>query len=225
MNALFESFNTNITTDQFIQGIIDTLYMIGWSLLIGTIIGGILGIILVVTTRNGIKPLPFVYKVVEPIINVVRSIPYIILITSLIPFSRFVVGSGIGSRSALISLVIFISPLIARLVENSLLEVGPGIIEAAESMGATPMQVIWHFLLPEAMGSIILSITTATISLIGATAIAGAVGAGGVGDIAIVYGYQRYDGFAMVSTIITLIIMVQILQTIGNQLARYFRRR
>lgn len=225
MNALFESFNTNITTDQFIQGIIDTLYMIGWSLLIGTIIGGILGIILVVTTRNGIKPLPFVYKVVEPIINVVRSIPYIILITSLIPFSRFVVGSGIGRRSALISLVIFISPLIARLVENSLLEVGPGIIEAAESMGATPMQVIWHFLLPEAMGSIILSITTATISLIGATAIAGAVGAGGVGDIAIVYGYQRYDGFAMISTIITLIIMVQILQTIGNQLARYFRRR
>lgn len=225
MNALFESFNTNITTDQFIQGIIDTLYMIGWSLLIGTIIGGILGIILVVTTRNGIKPLPFVYKVVEPIINVVRSIPYIILITSLIPFSRFVVGSGIGRRSALVSLVIFISPLIARLVENSLLEVGPGIIEAAESMGATPMQVIWHFLLPEAMGSIILSITTATISLIGATAIAGAVGAGGVGDIAIVYGYQRYDGFAMVSTIITLIIMVQILQTIGNQLARYFRRR
>ncbi|WP_373277948.1 methionine ABC transporter permease [Amphibacillus sediminis] len=198
--------------------------MVGMSLLVGTIIGAILGIILVVTQRGGIIPVPILYAVLNPIINLIRSVPFIILIVAIMPFTRQLVGTAIGTTAAIVPLIIYITPFIARLVENSLLEVGSGIIEAAESMGATPLQIIRYFLLPEAFGSLILSLTTATISLIGATAMAGAVGGGGIGDIAIIYGYQRYDNFAMISTVIILVIFVQVIQSTGNKLARLIRR-
>nr|WP_067841942.1 methionine ABC transporter permease [Amphibacillus sediminis] len=217
-------FETNITLQQFLDGIQDTLYMVGMSLLVGTIIGAILGIILVVTQRGGIIPVPILYAVLNPIINLIRSVPFIILIVAIMPFTRQLVGTAIGTTAAIVPLIIYITPFIARLVENSLLEVGSGIIEAAESMGATPLQIIRYFLLPEAFGSLILSLTTATISLIGATAMAGAVGGGGIGDIAIIYGYQRYDNFAMISTVIILVIFVQVIQSTGNKLARLIRR-
>ncbi|MGI8384102.1 methionine ABC transporter permease [Robertmurraya sp. P23] len=198
--------------------------MVGASLLIGSLIGIPLGIALVITRPGGIVQSKVFYSILNPIINIVRSLPFIILMVAIIPFTRMVVGTSIGTNAAIVPLIIFISPFIARLVENSLLEVNPGIIEAAESMGATPFQMIWYFLLPEAFGSLILSITTATIGLIGATAMAGTVGGGGVGDLAIVYGYQRFDTFAMVSTVIILIIFVQGIQSSGNVLARKARK-
>lgn len=217
-------FETAVTIDQFLQAIIDTLYMVGMSLFIGSLIGIPLGIALVVTRPGGIVRNKLLYSILNPVINIIRSVPFIILMVAIIPFTRIVVGSSIGTNAAIVPLIIFISPFIARLVENSLLEVGQGIIEAAESMGATPFQIIWYFLLPEAFGSLILSITTATIGLIGATAMAGTVGGGGVGDIAIVYGYQRFDTVAMVSTVIILIIFVQGIQSSGNILARKARK-
>lgn len=217
-------FETSITTDQFIQAIIDTLYMVGMSLLIGTIIGSILGVLIVVTRPGGVIEIKWVYVILNPIINIIRSVPFIILLVAIIPFTRVIVGTSIGTSAAIVPLIIFISPFIARLVENSLLEVNPGIIEAAEAMGATPFQIIRYFVVPEALSSLVLSLTTATISLIGATAMAGTVGGGGVGDLAIIYGYQRFDTFAMVSTVIILIIFVQLIQSAGNTLARFIRR-
>jgi D-methionine transport system permease protein len=217
-------FETVITLDQFLQASIDTLYMVGMSLLVGSLLGIPLGIALVVTRPGGIMQNKALYSILNPIINIVRSLPFIILMVAIIPFTRMIVGTSIGTNAAIVPLIIFISPFIARLIENSLLEVNPGIIEAAESMGATPFQIIWHFLLPEAFGSLILSITTATIGLIGATAMAGTVGGGGVGDLAIVYGYQRFDTFAMVATVVILVIFVQIIQSTGNVLARKARK-
>nr|WP_241211401.1 methionine ABC transporter permease [Amphibacillus jilinensis] len=199
--------------------------MVGMSLLIGTIFGSILGVVIVVTRRGGILAVPFVYFILNFLINIVRSVPFIILMVAMIPFTRSIVGTSIGTNAAIVPLIIFITPFIARLVENSLLEVGPGIIEAAESMGATPFQIIWYFILPEAFGSLILSLATATISLIGASAMAGVVGGGGIGNIAIIYGYQRYDTFAMFATIFILIIIVQLIQSTGNTVARLIRRR
>lgn len=217
-------FGSNVTIDQFVGAIGETFYMVGLSLLIGTIIGAIFGILIVVTRPGGILQVPIIYAIINPIINLIRSVPFIILIVAIIPFTRMLVGTSIGNNAAIVPLIIFISPFIARLVENSLLEVGPGIVEAAESMGATPGQIIWHFILPEAFGSLILSLTTATISLIGATAMAGTVGAGGVGNIAIIYGYQRLDSTAMMITVVILVIIVQLIQSTGNKLARFIRR-
>nr|WP_185765279.1 methionine ABC transporter permease [Niallia circulans] len=218
-------FQTDITADLFIQASIETLYMVGWSLLIGTLIGGPLGILLVVTRKGGVLENKLLYNILNPIINIIRSLPFIILLIAIIPFTRFVVQTTIGTEAAIVPLIIYIAPYIARLVENSILEVNPGILEAAEAMGATPFQVIWYFLLPEAFGSLILSITTAAIGLLGATAMAGTVGGGGIGSLALTYGYQRFDTFVMVITVIVLIIIVQVIQSLGTFLARRVRRR
>lgn len=216
--------DTAITSDQFMQGIVDTLYMVGASLFIGSLLGIPLAILLVVTRPGGILENKLIFGILNPIINIIRSVPFIILMVAIIPFTRLLVGTSIGTNAAIVPLIIYIAPFISRLIENSLLEVKPGILEAAESMGATPFQVIRYFLLPEALGSIVLSLTTATVGLIGATAMAGTVGGGGVGDIAIVYGYQRFDTFAMVATVVVLIILVQGIQSLGNVLARKIRR-
>lgn len=217
-------FETAITLDQFLAAMHDTLVMVSVSLLVGSLLGIPLGILLVITRPGGLVDNQFFYKVINPIINVVRSLPFIILLISIIPFTRLVVHTTIGTAGAIVPLIIYIAPYIARLVENSLLEINPGIIEAAKSMGATPLQAIWHFLLPEALASLILALTTATIGLIGATAMAGTVGGGGIGDLAITYGYQRFDTFATVSTAIVLIIVVQGLQSLGNVISRRLRR-
>lgn len=216
--------STTITLEQFIQSISETIYMVGISLLVGALIGIPLGILLVVTRSGGVLQNKILYAILNPIINIVRSLPFIILLVAIIPFTRLIVQTSIGTNAAIIPLIIYIAPYIGRLVENSLLEVNPGILEAADSMGATPFQVIWHFLLPEAFSSLILTLTTATIGLIGATAMAGTVGGGGVGDMAIVYGYQRFDTVVMVLTVIVLIVFVQVIQSLGNRLARKVRR-
>ena len=215
---------TTVTLDLFIQSMMETFYMVGFSLLIGSIIGIPLGILLVVTRPGGIIENKIFYKLMNPIVNILRSLPFIILLVAIIPFTRLIVQTSIGTAAAIVPLIIYIAPYIARLVENSILEVDEGIIEAAESMGSTPLQTIWYFLIPEALGSLILSITTATIGLLGATAMAGAVGGGGVGNLAISYGYQRFDSFIMIVTVIVLIIFVQIMQSLGNWLAAKVRR-
>ncbi|KTD87490.1 methionine ABC transporter permease [Paenibacillus etheri] len=217
-------FSTTLTGDQFLQAIIETIQMVGVSLFVGSLIGIPFGILLVITRPGGVLENKALYAILNPIINIIRSLPFIILLVAIVPFTRFIVHTSIGTSAAIVPLIIYIAPYIGRLVENSLLEVNPGILEAAEAMGATPFQVIWYFLLPEAVGSLILSLTTATIGLIGATAMAGTVGGGGVGDLAIVYGYQRFDTVVVVATVVILIILVQGIQSLGNTLARKIRR-
>ncbi|HDV7161587.1 TPA: methionine ABC transporter permease [Yersinia enterocolitica] len=215
---------TAITLDQFIQALHDTLVMVSISLVIGSLIGIPLGILLVVTRPGGLIKNRVFYNILNPIINIIRSLPFIILMVAIIPLTRLIVNTTIGTPGAIVPLIIFIAPYIGRLVENSLLDVNPGILEAAKSMGATPLQAIWYFLLPEALSSLILALTTATIGLIGATAMAGTVGGGGIGDLAITYGYQRFDTFVTVTTAIVLIITVQLIQSLGNLFASKIRR-
>lgn len=216
--------NTIITLEQFMTAMKETFWMVFISLGIGGIIGGTLGIILVISRPGGLMENKIVFHALNPVINVFRSLPFIILLVAVIPFTRWVVGTSIGTAGAIVPLTIFIAPYIGRLVENSLLEVSPGILEAAKSMGATKFQVIWHFLLPEALGSLILSMTTATIGLLGATAMAGTVGGGGIGDLAISYGYARFDTVAIVLTVAVLVVIVEAFQSIGNYLAGKARR-
>jgi len=217
--------DTLITPELFLQAIIDTLYMLGVALFFGSLLGILLGIAVVVTRPHGILPNRIVSVVLNAFINIVRSLPFIILLVAILPFTRMVAGSSIGTEAAIVPLTIMVAPFIGRLVENSLLEVPEGIVEAAKSMGATPVQVFTRFLLPEARGSLVLALTTATIGLLDATAMAGTVGGGGIGDLAISYGYQRFDGFAMLLTVVSLVVIVQLLQLFGTRLARRLRRR
>lgn len=216
--------NSLLTLDQLVQALGETLHMVSVSLLIGSLAGLVLGVLLVVTRPGGIAQNNVLYAVLNPIVNIFRSIPFIILMVALLPLTRFIVHTSIGTGAAIVPLTIHVAPYIARLIENSLLEVKPGIIEAAKAMGATPLQTIRYFMLPEAMGSLILTLTTATIGLIGATAMAGAVGGGGIGDLAISYGYQRFDTFTVIVTVIILVVIVQGIQSLGNLLSRKLRR-
>ncbi|MFJ7755765.1 methionine ABC transporter permease [Peribacillus muralis] len=214
-----------ITADQLSTAFGDTLYMVALSLIFSGLIGLPLGVLLVITRKGHIMDNKWIFNVLNPIINIVRSVPFIILLVAIIPFTRWIVGTGIGSNAAIVPLVFYAAPYIARLVENSLLEVDKGIIEAAQAMGATTWQIICRFLIPEGLSSLILTFTTATIGLVGATAMAGAVGAGGVGDLALAYGYQRFDTMTMVVTVAVLVIIVQLLQSTGNFVSRKIRRR
>lgn len=225
MSAVAAEGFTLITAEQFFEELAVTFYMLGVSLFFGALLGILIGIVVVVTRPGGVRANRVVYGILNAFINITRSLPFIILLVAILPFTRLVVGSSIGPEAAIVPLTIMIAPYIGRLVENSLLEVSPGMIEAARSMGATPTQIFTRFLLPEARGSLILALTTATIGLVDATAMAGTVGAGGIGDLAISYGYQRFDGFAMLVTVITLIVIVQVIQLVGTTLARRARRR
>lgn len=213
-----------VTWNQIWIAILQTLQMVSISLLIGSLVGIPLGILLVITNGTGIIKSKLISTIINMIINIVRSIPFIILLVAIVPLTRAIVGTSIGTKAAIVPLIFYIIPYIARLVENSLLEVNKGIIEAAEAMGATTIQIVWHFLLPEALGSLILSITTATIGLIGATTMAGTVGGGGIGDIAVSYGYQRFDTTTTIITVIILIIFVQAIQNLGIILSRKIRK-
>src|SRR4051794_10964113 len=214
-----------VNSEQIISALIETIQMVAFSLLFSTILGLPLGILLVVTRKDHLlQNLPF-FTVLNGIINIFRSVPFIILLVAMIPVTRLIVGTSIGTAAAVVPLVFYCGPYIARLIENSLLEVDPGVIEAAEAMGATPGQIIFKFLIPEALSSLVLALTIATIGLVGASAMAGAVGGGGIGDLAITYGYQRFDTVTMIITVLILIVMVQGLQSLGNLAAKKIRRR
>jgi len=210
--------------DIIMNALWETLFMVSVALFFGSVIGIILGITLVVTRKGHILENQVIFSILNPIVNIFRSIPFIILLVAIIPFTRLIVGTSIGTTAAIVPLVLHIGPYFSRLVENSILEVDEGMIEVAKSMGATPLQTIHRFLLPEAFASLVLSVTTATISLIGATAMAGAVGGGGLGDVAITYGYQRFDSITILVTVVLLVVFVQVIQSIGNTLERKIRR-
>lgn len=208
-----------VSNAQLILAAKQTAYMVFVSLVAGTVLAMIMAFALVLTRSDSILPNRFIYGILNTIINTVRSVPFIILMVFIMPLTKMVVGTRIGTTAALVPLVIFIAPYLTRLFENSLLDVDRGIIEAAQAMGASYFEIIWYFLLPEAKGSLILSITTGTIGLLGATAMAGAIGAGGVGDLALTYGYERMNTPLMFLTVVILIIFVQIIQTVGNHFA------
>ena len=198
----------------------ETLYMVAVSMICASILGIPLGILLVVTEKGEILACPAINKPLAFIINMIRSIPFIILMVAIIPFTRVLVHTSIGTTAAIVPLTIAAIPYIARMVETSIREIPSGLIEAAESMGATPMQIIRKVLLPEALPSILESLTVVIVSLVGASAMAGTIGGGGLGDLAIRYGYQRFQADVMIATIIVLVIVVQLIQFIGNYLSR-----
>lgn len=203
----------------------ETVYMVVVSMIVATIIGVPLGVLLHTTSKGQILESPTVNRVVGAVVNAVRSIPFIILLVAIIPFTRLLVGTAIGTTAAMVPLVIAAIPFIGRQVETSLKEVPFGLVEAAQSMGATPAQIIWKVLLPESMSSIVAQLTTVIISLVGESAMAGAVGGGGLGDLAIRYGYQRFRPEIMLVTVIILIVLVQLVQFVGNTLAKRLDKR
>ena len=208
-----------------LEGIRDTLYMTLASTLFGYIIGLPMGIVLTVTDKDGIRPNAAVYKVLDVISNLLRSIPFIILLIVLIPFTRFVVGRSYGSTATIVPLTIAAAPYIARMVESSLKEVDAGVIEAARSMGASDFQIVTKVMLVEARTSLIVGATISLGTILGYSAMAGTVGGGGLADIAIRYGYTRWQTDIMVVTVVLLVILFQIFQTIGMKIANRLDRR
>ena len=203
-----------------LQGFLETVQMTVISTVVSVLLGVPLGVILVITSRGHIMQNEAVNKVLGAIVNATRSIPFIILMVAIIPFTRLVAGTSIGTTAACVPLTLAAIPFLARLVETAIKEVNGGVIEAAQSMGATPLQIIWKVLLPEALPTLIDNITVLIVNLISYSAMAGAIGGGGLGDIAIRYGYQRFQGDVMLATIIILIVLVQVIQSVGDYLSR-----
>jgi D-methionine transport system permease protein len=206
------------------EATIQTFQMVIIALILAALIGIPLGILVVLTRPGQALENKWVYQILNLVINIVRSIPFIILLFFILPFTKFIVGTTIGVQGVIVPLVLYTAPYIARLMENSLLEVDGGVIEAYKAMGIKKRQIIWNVMLREARPSIILGLTIATVSLIGATAMAGLVGAGGLGDLAYRYGHLRYEAEVMYATVIILIILVQGVQSIGNQLAARLKK-
>ena len=203
----------------------ETIYMVAISMLIASAIGIPLGVLLHVTAKGEFLDAPMVNRSIGAVVNAVRSIPFIILMVAIIPLTRLIVGSAIGTTAAMVPLVIASVPFIGRQVETSLREVPRGLVEAALSMGATPMQIIIRVLLPESMPGIVSQLTTVIIALVGESAMAGAIGGGGLGDLAIRYGYQRFRPDIMIATVVILIVLVQLVQFLGNTLAARLDKR
>ncbi len=200
----------------------ETLYMVFVSGIITAFVGLPLGTLLYITRKNNILEHIFMHQFLAVIVNMTRSIPFVILMIAVIPLTRFLVGSSIGTNAAIVPLSLCAIPFFARVVENALLEVTQGLIEAAEAMGATVWQVILKVLIPEALAGIINGLTLTMISLVGYSAMAGAVGGGGLGDLAIRYGYQRFDVGVMLVTILIMILIVQLIQYAGDIIAKRF---
>ena len=208
-----------------LEGTRDTLYMTLMSTLFGYVLGLPMGILLAVTDKEGIRPNAFLYKILDFVANLVRSIPFLILLILVIPLTKLIVGRSYGPSATIVPLVIAAAPFIARMVESSLKEVDRGVIEAAVSMGAGTGQIVWKVLLAEARTSLLVGVTIALGTILGSSAMAGVVGGGGLGDIAIRYGYYRYQTDVMVVTIVILVALVQILQGIGMLLSKKMDKR
>lgn len=208
-----------------VDGTVDTLYMTLMSTLFGYILGLPMGILLAVTDKEGIKPNAFLYKILDFIANLVRSIPFLILLILVIPVTKAIVGKSYGPSATVVPLVIAAAPFIARMVESSLKEVDRGVIEAAMSMGANTASIIWKVLLAEARTSLLVGVTIAIGTILGYSAMAGVVGGGGLGDIAIRYGYYRYQTDVMLVTIVILVLLVQLLQGLGMMLSKRLDKR
>ncbi|MCB2294831.1 ABC transporter permease [Clostridium algoriphilum] len=216
---------SNDLVDLLSTATLETLYMVGLVTLIGLLIGFPLGVVLVVSDKGNIISFPKLNRVLGTIINVVRSIPEIILIIILLPLARFIVGTTLGTNAAIVSLSIGSAPFLARIIENSLKEVAHGKIEAAQAVGASPFQIIVKVLIPEALPSLVRGITIGIISIVGFTAIAGAIGAGGLGSTAVRFGYQRFRTDILIATVIVLVVLVQLLQFTGDYIAKLINKK
>ncbi len=205
--------------EMLIKGIGETLYMTLGVTIFGYVLGLPMGIIMVTTSKDGIRPNAGVYKVLDVIVNIGRSIPFLILLILLMPLTKAIVGKSYGSTATIVPLVISAAPFIARMVESSLNEVDSGVIEAAKSMGASTMQIITKVMLVEARTSLIVGVTITLGTVLGYSAMAGTIGGGGLGDIAIRYGYYRYQADIMIVTVVLLVVLVQLFQTIGMKLS------
>lgn len=204
--------------DILIKAFGESMYMVFFSTLFSLILGFIVAILLILTAPDGLKPNKAIYSVLDAVINILRSFPFIILIVSIAPLTKLIVGKSIGQTAAIVPLTIAAAPFVARVIESALKEVDKGVVEAAKSFGASNTQIIFKVMLKEAVPSIISGLTLTVISIIGYSAMAGTVGAGGLGDLAVRYGYQRYQTDIMIVTVIILIIIVQVLQSLGNYL-------
>ncbi len=211
--------------DLLLKALGETIRMVVVSMIAATIAGVPLGVLLVTTARGQILECLPLNRVLAGIVNAVRSVPFIILMVAIIPFTRLVAGTSIGTTAAMVPLTIASIPLIGRQVETALKEVPYGLVEAALALGATPMQIIRRVYVPEAMPGIIAQLTTVVITLVGESAMAGAIGGGGLGDLAIRYGYQRFRPEVMLATILVLIILVQLIQFAGNRLAKQLNKK
>ena len=210
---------TSATTDMIITGIGQTLYMTILSTVVGYVFGLPLGVMLAVSDKDGLRPNRAVYKVLDVISNIIRSIPFLILLILIIPLTRIIVGQSYGSSATVVPLVVAAIPFIGRMVESSIKEVDAGVVEAARSMGASDLRIIVKVLLLESRTSLITGATIAIGTILGYSAMAGSVGGGGLGDIAIRYGYYRYESQIMIVTVILLVVLVQVFQSIGMIIA------
>ena len=207
------------------EGSLDTIYMTLVSTFFSYVFGMIMAVILVITRADGIRPHPVIFRVLDVIVNLTRSFPFLILMIAIIPFTRWLVGTTIGNNATVVPLVVAAAPFVARLIEQSLLEVDRGVIEAAQSMGASTWQLIWKVFIPEATPSLINGSAIAATTILGYSAMSGAVGGGGLGKLAIMYGYNRYQNDIMFATVVLLIIIVQLLQSFGDWATRRSDRR
>lgn len=203
----------------------ETLYMVGVSCALAVVFGLPIGVVLVTTERKGILENPGVNQVFGVVVNIGRSIPFVILMVAIMPFTRLLTGTSIGTTAAIVPLTVAAIPFVARMVETSLREVDQGVIEAAQAMGASPWEIISKVLIPEAMPSLISGVTITAINLIGYSTMAGAIGGGGLGDLAVRYGYQRFRGDVMFATVVILVLLVQGVQMFGGTLARRVEKR
>ena len=210
----------NGTSDLIWQATLETLQMVGVATLVTVPAGLALGVLLLITDRGGLLPAPVVNRILGAIVNVGRSVPFIILLVAVIPLTRALVGTTIGTTAAIVPLALATIPFYARIVETALREVAPGLVEAALSAGATHRQVVTKVLIPEALPSLVSGLTITVIGVIGYSAMAGAVGGGGLGDVAIRYGYQRYDTEVTIATVVVLVVLVQLIQMAGDLVAR-----
>ena len=208
------------TINMLVKGIWETIYMVFLSSALSYVVGIPLGIALVVTDREGISPVPLFNKVLGLIINLLRSVPFIILLIMVLPITKFIVGKTIGSNATVVPLIIAAAPYIGRMVESSLKEVDAGVIEAAKSMGASTWQIIVKVLLPEAKPSLLVGAAISVTTILGYSAMAGFTGGGGLGDIAIRYGYHRYQTDMMMVTVVLLVIIVQLIQEVAMRMSR-----
>lgn len=222
---MFGDFLSPAIVDLLIEATIDTLYIVALSGVIGTVLGLPLGVFLATSRAGELFAAPWSNRVIGLIVNAARSTPFIILVVAIIPFTRFVVGTSIGTSAAIVPLTVAATPFIARVIEAAIREVDQGLIEAARAMGASPLQIVRKVLLPEALPAITLALTLTAVSLIGYSAMVGAVGGGGLGDLGIRFGYQRFMPEVMATVVVILILLVQGVQSLGDFLARRFDKR
>ena len=211
--------------DLLLTGTTDTLIMVGVSAIVAFLIGLPMAVVLVSTSEHGIYPSKPINQALGWIVNITRSVPFLILMVALIPITRWIVGTSYGGWAAVVPLTLAATPFFARIAEVSLREVDQGLIEAAQAIGCNRKQIIWHVLLPEALPGIVAGFTVTLVTMINSSAIAGAIGAGGLGDIAYRYGYQRFDMQIMLAVIVVLVILVMLIQTAGDTLSNQLDKR